>query len=516
MIKKIITITISLIIIITNSIVSNATRNESKTNVSEGIEVVYITVGQYSNSGKIAYDHNIYHRYMWIADNKLYYIYCDIVTDLDILKGKLTIEKYDLLYLPWNEANEKNIKMVLPSIKNFIWKNKVEKYVRTGGGVIGYCAPAYLLAKTKNRPDSFIKSLVYKNTLDVSQVELISNYNLPFFAQLKGKPENIGQSAYFYYRGQYIPLDIRIDRNNPIFKDCFENTRRIAWCAGPALGLPEDLDHNIKPIAYFPEEEISDNKSTQLHAWKYNGKLKGYFEGFIKSLKFFGGQIYGLPGFMGFAEDWEKTDKIIETHLANQPFMTMETYPNENKARIILCGGHPEALVLFGGNIREVDDTDSNSLIYGLYYYDNYSDFYNTPEDEFSYNWWIVRRNFAWVSKKVPDNHLPPVFGPSQVCDIYPYNQTDKKIIILGNTEYDYNNITLDLFYRFSNDNKTWSKWLFYDTDYNVLNGWSWEFIPPEIPAHYQFYSIRKHKNENIWINETTPPGPDAICYFED
>ena len=47
-----------------------------------------------------------------------------------------------------------------------------------------------------------------------------------------------------------------------------------------------------------------------------------------------------------------------------------------------------------------------------------------TEEEEMTYNWWIVRRHAAWISKKVPDNDLPPVYEHSQVSDIFPYNQT--------------------------------------------------------------------------------------------
>jgi hypothetical protein len=91
--------------------------------------------------------------------------------------------------------------------------------------------------------------------------------------------------------------------------------------------------------------------------------------------------------------------------------MTAEEYPNENKARLVLCAGHPEMNVWWGGHIEEREDTDKNCMYDGFHHWVDVTPENETAEDEFSYNYWILRRSFAWASKKVPDDSMPPIDG---------------------------------------------------------------------------------------------------------
>jgi len=213
--------------------------------------------------------------------------------------------------------------------------------------------------------------------------------------------------------------------------DLIEEKRRLRWIGGGELILPEipDPNNNITILASYPEEEISKNKSTQIYAWKYTGGLIGFSIGFIKAIKNGGSifQSFNLAPYM--APDWKKTDIIIETNYSNKVIMTMETYPNDNNGRIVLCTGHPEMFVFWGGHIEEKMDTSNNNLFDALHYWKDFVPFNETTEDEERYNWWMVRRHVAWASKVVPDNDLPPVYGRSQVCDIYPYNQSTNFMI---------------------------------------------------------------------------------------
>ena len=208
-----------------------------------------------------------------------------------------------------------------------------------------------------------------------------------------------------------------------------------------------------------------------------------------------------------FAGDW-KPDALVETNYKNQPFMTTELYPNENKARIVLNIGHPEHNVWWGGYINE-EDTDSNSLYGSLYHWMDITPENETIEDEFSYNYWTLRRSIAWAAK-VPDNDLPSVYGSSQVSDIYPYEQPSN-FTIEGNVKTADGIISTELFYRYSADNESWSSWISYDVDEDGSDGWSWEFTSPNGNGFYQFYSIRHVTYTGTTKEEAVPPGPDAI-----
>jgi hypothetical protein len=469
--------------------------------------------------------------YEWMIGNKTYKIYTSIITDDDIFNGKLTTENYDLLVFPYSDAMKEMEKRFYPSIRNRIWKNKITDFVKAGGGYVGYCAPAITATGLNGKPETLLSKVVDDFNFEISGVELIFNSGIPVLSQLTGKPEKIGPIAYLWYSGAYIPLDVTVNNSNPIFDDLLECKRRISWCGGPAFELPEDPVFNVSVLAYFPEEEMSDNESTQIHAWKYTGGIRGFVKGFIKS----GGSSCGfIPGFLSYATDWKKTDKIIETNFANKPFMTMETYPNINKGRVVLCGGHPEAIVYWGGHIQEVEDTNYNSLSKGFHYFVNVTPFDETPEDEFTYNWWIVRRHVAWASKKVPNCDLPPVYGYSQVEDLASYDQSSC-FTIEGNIELSIpfslyylpctisSNLSLSLHYRYSDDGlSNWSNWTLYETDVDGSDGWSWEFNASDVngSGFYQFYSIKKveyHCDEEVYkIVEMAPPGPDAIARVVD
>ena len=333
-------------------------------------------------------------------------------------------------------------------------------------------------------------------------------------------PEYVGVAAYFLYmgwymdenRGPYSPygvcFDCPVNTNHPIFDDFLEKNRRVNWIGGPSLSIPEQYIDEVDVLLNYPEEEMSDNESTKMYGWTYNGGIRELFKGFVKAIKLEKRYAYW------FAEGWECTDKLIETDFSNQPAMTSEIYPNENSARIVLTGLHPEHGVWWGGQIEKQDEQPLN-LYYGLYRWKNITLFNETPQDEFLYNIWINSRSVAWTSKVVPNNDLPPIYGPSQVSDIYPYEKTSD-FSIIGNSLTSDGIESLDLNYRFSENNETWDDWTYYSTDDDRSDGWSWEFNSPNGTGYYQFYSIRRVRYENEWLIEKAPPGPDALCYVSE
>jgi hypothetical protein len=524
---KVIFIMLLLVVNIPNIAVAQTTTANSETSMKE-IRVALFTMGDLYGSTlglylKIfnGFEWEMGNGYQWQVGNISYRMNVKLIDDNGIFHGELNTKNFDVLLIPYMEAEYLIQQHYKPTIHNCIWKKRFADFVKDGGGYIGYCASAVLVTKLSNRPDTFNENMLNKMHVDITKIKSYVEAGIPFLIQLSGHPEKIGPPAYQWLTGWNASnpsdwlggccIDFVIDKDNPIFNDLYGDTRRIRWIGGPSFVVPNSSDNNVKIIAYYPDEEISDNESTQIHAWKYVGRLIGFIRGFIRSTrnaKSMSDALYFTP-FQ--AIDWKMTETIIETNLSNKPFMTMETYPNENQGRIILCGGHPEDPVWWSGSIEEMNDTKKNCLYDALNRWHNITPPSQTIEDENTYNWWIVRRHAAWAGK-VPDSDLPPIYGSSQISDISPYQQ-QSPLKIIGNVESSSGIIYLDLYYRFSFDNNSWSEWNLYSTDTSGSDddGWSWLFDSPNGPGYYQFYSIRRVQTENEWIYETAPPGPDAL-----
>lgn len=459
--------------------------------------------------------------YTWQIGNTTYSFKIDFMPSKELFKGKLTKENYDVfLYNPIQADYEKNPDKV---------KENLLPFIKDGGGYFGICASAMMMGTMKNIPETGWEKSWKKRELGISGVNINIKGGTPLFNQLfGGKPEDLGPTAMYtwvsgfnssnYYVNHFggVCLDFIINTSHPIFNDYLNDKRRVRWIGSPPLIIPEDTEREISSIATFPEEEMSDNESTRIHYWKYTGGFCGLIKGLFTKKESYWSYLSGLrQRIMLFSGDWEKTDKIVETNYKNKSGMTAEIYPNKNKARIVLSPIHPEYNVWWDGHIEEID-TEDNNIFEGLNIWTNITPIEETPEDEFSYNYWIIRRSIAWASQKVPDNDLPPIYGASQVCDIIPYNQSSS-FTIEGNAETSEGIAELELYYRYKSDNEScWSNWTLFGIDIDDSNGWSWNFDSPEGPGYYEFYSIRNVEYEGYVETEKAPPGPDAVVHVID
>ena len=476
---KIIAIILIMIMSISNLIIlANPTINDNIESIeNQQINEVEISVailaGERLLVSRIEYFIDILTDYEWIVGNTKYHFNVNFVLDKDIILGNLKTKSYDMIVVPGGGVGDgESVARCFPTLKNFIWKRNFANFIKQGGGYYGVCGGTALITDLDKKPRSFLEYAYEKSSFGVSCVkshyESVAN---PFFSQLGGlPPEYLGEAAYVHFSGwnmsnysiNYITgasLDCPISKDNPIFKDYLSDTRKIRWIGGPGLVVPENPDREISVLAYYPEEEICENESTDIHAWKYTGGMIGFLKAFIKNRKNNqeSATVGNFANLIAFLGDWERTDKIIKTNFSNRPAMTAEIYPNENEARIVLTGLHPEFNVWWGGEIVEAKDTDDNTLWDALHGWVNVTP--NSHDLEWKYNYWINRRSVAWASKLVPDNDLPPVYGPSEVKDIEPSKVNSSGLTIFGKAETDGGIVTLDLFYRYSKNNLDWTNW---------------------------------------------------------
>jgi hypothetical protein len=466
--------------------------------------------------------------YEWQVGYKKYYFTIESLTTRDILRGKLKTKDYDALIYSWEQADTNIIYTGFSNLpRNKIREKRIRKFIEDGGGYYGSCGGALIAGDMINKPKNFFERAMKKSCLGISCFG-IEYHPFGLLSQIMGFPAKSGLYGYLGYSGYKIgpganpysgvPADVNISKGNPIFDDVVEDTRRINWISAPAFISPDEPDREIMVLARFPEEEFSDNDTIKINQWRYTGGLFGLLKAFIRPGKgnYWNDNLGRLMDAWVFSTDWENTGNVTETNISNKPFMTAEIYPNPNQARIVRSSGHPEFGVCWGGHIEEVNDNDKNNIYEGFYRWVNITPYDETIEDEKTYNYFVIRRVLAWASKIVNDNDLPPVYGPSQVSDIYPYEQSSN-FNIEGNVEKAEGICCVDLYYRYSPDNTTsWSNWTFYKTDSDDSDGWSWDFDSPNGTGFYEFYSIRNVNYEGYKETEKAPFGPDAIAYVQD
>jgi len=514
-------------LIISGVVVSASVNDNVKEYADESIKEIRVAV--YTDTKDEAYFLSPLKNYNWKVGQTTYCFVPTILSSKSILRGELKIENYDVLIYSFNQADQHILGTSLSILpKNKMIVRNIVNFVKDGGGYYGSCGGCGIAGGMKNKPKSFLERAMKQSDLGISGVEFQYYTAIPILTELRGNdPKTVDMQSYLFYSSWHVSNphdmnfsgvcpDINISKDNPIFDDFIGNTRKMRWIGFPALEVPEQPDREIIVLAKFPEEEISDNESAQIHYWTYTGGLSGLIKGLLcKDEIEWCENLGALMNSFVFSGDWKKTDKIVETYVANKPFITAEIYPNENKARIVRCPGHPELVTWWGGHLQDVEDTDANNIYEGFHKLVGATPLDETAEDEMTYNYCVTRRIIAWEAK-IPDNDLPPVYGASQVSDICPYKQP-YTFTIIGNVEEAKGKIiTLNLYYSHSDDNSSnWSDWALYGTDANGKDGWSWEFSAPDGLGYYKFYSIRNVEDDGSIETETAPPGPDAMAYID-
>jgi glutamine amidotransferase-like uncharacterized protein len=373
----------------------------------------------------------ILHNYTWTTHEKKYTIKAHYIFDKDIIKGRLNTSEFDVLLVPGGGVGDglAVMKGFALSRKVRKWKKNISTFIQNGGGYIGICGGAALLTDLQieeKRPRSLLERLYNKSSLGISCVSsYYKSIAFPLFYPFqKNHPEKIGAIAYVFsfapgdtVDGAQIhtggaPIDFQICRSHPIFSDFPRDTERIRWWGGPAFIVPKNPNRDVKILAKYPVEEISDGNNLRIHAWHYVGGLRGLAVAFLKASKYIKNKNGSLKNVFLYtyymAEGWRITNRIIELDYSNKPSITAEVYPNENKGRILLCSSHPEYMVWWDGHITEMENTKRTCLGTGLYKWKDIAPLSQNAEDELTFTWWLVRRFVAWAAK-VPDNHLPPI-----------------------------------------------------------------------------------------------------------
>jgi len=370
--------------------------------------------------------------YKWTKNNTNYKISINFLSDGDIIEGKLKKPYYDVLLIPGGGIGDghsisKGFKF---SLKTRKWKRKIQEFIKEGGGCIGFCGGASLITSLttgeNRKPTTFVERQYNNSSLDISCIKTYYNHlAFPLFNLFQWKhPERIGTTAYVFsfepgitkdgkriHTGG-VPIDFNVNNNNPIFSDYTNDNIRIRWWGGQALVIPKNPDREVKILLNYPKIDLYQNKSTKIHAWKYTGGIMGLTSAFLKALIYIKNNKLNLSELpmltYYFAGNWELTDKIIKSDLANRPAITTEIYPNDNKGRITLCATHPEYMIWQNGIIKEKDYRKFNCLATGLYQWKNINKLSDPIDENITHTWWLVRRLVAWTAK-VPDGDMPHI-----------------------------------------------------------------------------------------------------------
>jgi hypothetical protein len=384
----------------------------------------------------------ILHDYTWKVDNTTYNIHAQYIYDKDILRGQLRTNQFDVLLVPGGGVGDglAIIKGSQFSRNARKWKKNISAFIREGGGYVGICGGTALITDLKTaekKPQTFVERQYHKSALGVTCVSsYYKSLAFPlFFPFQKKHPEKIGAVAYAFsfapgetvdgvriHTGG-VPVDFQICQNHPIASGLNKNTERIRWWAGPALVVPEHPDREVKILARYPTQDISNDTTIRIHAWKYVGGLHGIIRGFLKAASYIKKEKDTLKNLFLYtfymAGTWKKSDKYIELDFADKPCITTEIYPNEKKGRILLCAAHPEYMVWWNGRISEMKSDTFNCLGTGLYHWEGISPVSKHAQAELTHTWWMVRRFVAWAAK-VPDDHLPPIHTKEQIYEQHP------------------------------------------------------------------------------------------------
>lgn len=369
--------------------------------------------------------------YTWKNQNWIYTIDTKYLFDKDILQGRLRTEEFDLLIVPGGGVGDGLAMMKGFRLSRNVrkWKHNIQAFIQNGGGYVGICGGAALithLQTAQGKHQTFLERQYHKSALGITCVSsYYRSLAFPLFYPFqKNHSEKVGAIAYVFsfapgktVDGVHIhsggaSIDVELCKNHPIFSEIPQDIQRIRWWGGPALIVPEKPDREVCVLARYPKQDLSDNPNLRIHAWYYDGGVRGLLAAFFRAACYIKHEQDTLKNLFLYtfymASGWKKTEKVIELDFSHKPCITTEEYPNKNKGRIVLCTTHPEYLVWWQGHIVEMNQDKSTCLGNGLYQWQDIAPLSKDASKELTHTWWMVRRFTAWAAK-VPDTHLPPI-----------------------------------------------------------------------------------------------------------
>jgi len=369
--------------------------------------------------------------YSWETRGRSYRFAAGYVYDHDILDGRLTTSDYDVFLVPGGGVGDGEAVTKGLTFRRKVrrWKEKITDFIEAGGGYVGICGGAALitgLVTGQGKPRSILARLYDASALGSSCVKsYYKALSLPIFTRLQRRhPERVGATAYVFsfapgetadgklIHSGGVPVDFELDKDNPLFGDYGEDRLRMRWWGGPGLIVPEVADRQVSILARYPHPDFSTDPRTDVFAWRYTGGPCGLARAVFRSVGMIVREGLKLGDTLTYAYylagTWRRAEETIDLDCAGRACMTAEVYPNEQQARILLCAAHPEYMVWWGGEIEEVDESDSVCLGRGLHRWKGIAPLSDTLQAELTYTWWVVRRMVAWAAK-VPDTDMPPI-----------------------------------------------------------------------------------------------------------
>jgi uncharacterized membrane protein len=126
-------------------------------------------------------------------------------------------------------------------------------------------------------------------------------------------------------------------------------------------------------------------------------------------------------------------------------------------------------------------------------------------------HWWRVRAYRCGLASEFSEawTFVVDVTPPSSRVDaIFPYWRNSSPLSLTASASDALSGVaSVELWFRYSPDNSSWSGWSLFGGDDSPP--WSWSFDFPRGEGYYEFYTVARDAAGNV---EAPPPGADASC----
>jgi PKD repeat protein len=508
--------------------------------------------------------------YSWVVNNNEYVFNNTI---MNISNDKNVYLDYDVNII--DGVTDEIVKCIrdLNPLKTKNFRDMLELAISSRHGYIGRCGGSGLPPQyDKPRPDGMFEYYAIEQNAFLEDIKVHANIDVQILSQFykmqywtfinrperrqKENPGAIGLLAYSSFgsddpsainsskniHGYYVDLE-KLNYAHPILKDYYGDTLYTQSMGGGGFPI-KDLPDYVDALAYFPPECTDKNPKQDISIWECRPTTKNMVILLKQLFKFCKDNPLRELSSIDDIPDWvtdlintgtrnvtwwyrQNNNKKIETEIQNLPAIIAFEYQNGQHGRVVLSGPHVANPVLADKNAEIIDMEKGRGVnrSEGLYHWQKSDDTWADkslgdlkPNEDLH---WYQRREAAWASSNVPDDHLPPVYGRSQVVDINPEYQTSPEFIIeccVGkNTTEKWNwyDVNLTLYYRYtSSPGERKPDWSIWETIYT--RPYSFIFDSPNGPGIYEFCSrLKTEDSEYGVVQESFPPEPDAIAYVQ-